>query len=339
MLSIADWCWNEGCTSSNSIFTNSTWGLMKHKKQDIILTMDKREQPPQSFAFDSGSFLFPKKPSKNHKYCHYPLRIHGTIVYIPITWMVDFYGKLGGKYTNHPTGIRNVRWTGMTPQFPSEDLTKWYQNRVKKRKMAFLGAKQKLTWQCWGNGGNGGWVGFRCMFCWLEFFVRLEGILKEVDVDGFFGGVLFGDERIWEDEILKNNPGSQCHLQYSVNFWAGRWHHFSPRPSVFMKQTSGLMKFRIWFWYCDTDMWCWCNFVGHIVDMRWYMSSISFLIFYILSVQLLPGMLYSSPLKSCLPVPSVPCIFPVAFCCQAWGFDSMSNLAGALRGKELVVVS
>ena len=66
------------------------------------------------------------------------------------------------------------------------------------------------------------------------------------------------------------------------------------------------------------------------------MSSISFLIFCILSVQLIPGMLYSSPLKSCLPVPSVPSIFPVAFCFQTWGFDS-SNLAGALRGKELVV--
>ena len=28
----------------------------------------------------------------------FPLRIYGTIVYLP-TWMVDLYGKLVGKYT------------------------------------------------------------------------------------------------------------------------------------------------------------------------------------------------------------------------------------------------
>jgi len=79
--------------------------------------------------------------------------------------MVDFYGKLVGKYNNHPIGIHNVRWTGMTSPIsiggpdqvvpePSEEAehgVPWGKSEID---MALLGGCRE-----WG-------MGVRCIFCW-----------------------------------------------------------------------------------------------------------------------------------------------------------------------------
>lgn len=110
--------------------------------------------------------------------------------------MVDVYRKLVGKYTNHPMGIPNVRWTGMTspisiggpdqvvpePSEEAENGVPWGKSELD---MTMLGEWRE--WQEWGLG---------------VFFVGgsmslLEGNLKEVDV------YVFGGCAIWRREDLR----------------------------------------------------------------------------------------------------------------------------------------
>ena len=75
--------------------------------------------------------------------------------------MVDVYRKLVGKYTNHPMGIRNVRWTGMTspisiggpdqvvpePSEEAENGVPWGKSELD---MTML--REWREWQEWGLG-------------------------------------------------------------------------------------------------------------------------------------------------------------------------------------------